>query len=102
MPAAKPSSVRLDERGLAPVGDRMAEFAQWTASCPGGPEVHRAWVLPTSRLLFWETCPDPAIGDIVTTATVADATATYADVTPLPNELVQNCDDSDKTDTTTG
>jgi|GEM_PF-3528136 len=102
-PPAVPSAVHLDERGLAPVGDRTADFGRWTASCPQGPETHRAWLLPVSRILFWETCADPAIDGVVATATVADApVGTYADVTPRPGDLVPNCDDSDRTDTTTG
>jgi hypothetical protein len=72
-PAERPSSVEVSESGFRPVGDRTAEFRLWTSTCPtGGLEVHRAWVLPTSRIAIYEQVAEfrPENVSVVTTAEV--------------------------------
>jgi hypothetical protein len=72
-PAERPSSVSVSESGFRPVGDRSAEFRQWTSTCPtGGLEVHRAWVLPTSGIAIYEQVAEfrPENVSVVTTAEV--------------------------------
>lgn len=70
-PVERPSSVTVSESGFRPVGERSAEFRQWTSTCPTrGLEVHRAWVLPTSRIAIYEQSAHPENVDVVTTAEV--------------------------------
>lgn len=54
-PVERPSSVQVSESGFRPVGERSAEFRLWTSTCPTrGLEVHRAWVLPISKIAIYE------------------------------------------------
>lgn len=54
-PVERPLSVEVTESGFRPVGDRTAEFRLWTSTCPTrGLEVHRAWLLPASRIAIYE------------------------------------------------
>lgn len=72
-PVERPSSVDVTESGFRPVGDRSAEFRLWTSNCPTrGLEVHRAWVLPTSRIAIYEQVAEghPENVSVVTTAEV--------------------------------
>jgi hypothetical protein len=72
-PLERPSSVEVSESGFRPVGDRSAEFRLWTSTCPTrGLEVHRAWVLPTSRIAIYEQNSEghPENVSVVTTAAV--------------------------------
>jgi hypothetical protein len=72
-PVERPSSVKVTESGFRPVGDRSAEFRLWTSTCPTrGLEVHRAWVLPTSRIAIYEQVAEghPENVSVVTTAEV--------------------------------
>jgi hypothetical protein len=101
-PALTPSSVRLLESGFAPVGDRTAEYRRWTAICPNGPEEHRAWLLPVSKVVFWEACSTDIIGTIVTNAVIHDSPPAQPIGPPPPSGVPQNCDDTYTTDITTG
>jgi hypothetical protein len=101
-PPIVPSSVRVLESGFAPVGDRTAQYRHWSAICPNGPEEHRAWVLPVSKVAFWEACASDVIGTIVTNAVVRDAPAAEPIGGTPPSGVQQNCDDRDTTDVTTG
>jgi hypothetical protein len=69
-PGEHPTSVETVESGFRPVGQRTAEFRLWRAVCAKGPEEHRAWVLPVSRLAFYEQVHEghPENVYVVTTA----------------------------------
>lgn len=72
-PVERPSSVEVTESGFRPVGDRSAEFRLWTSTCPTrGLEVHRAWVLPASRIAIYEQSAEgnPENVTVVATAEV--------------------------------
>ncbi len=68
---ARPTSVALVESGFRPVGVHQAEFRLWRLTCPDGrTEERRAWVLPSSKVAFYEQRHDPANLDVVATAEV--------------------------------
>ena len=72
-PVERPSSVEVTESGFRPVGERVAEFRLWTSTCPTrGLEVHRAWLLPASRIAIYEQKAEghPENVGVVTTAEV--------------------------------
>lgn len=71
----KPTNVNTVESGFRPVGDRTAEYRNWSVTCPNGTtEGHRAWLLPQSKIALYERCRMDAVGDIIATAQVSDAT----------------------------
>jgi len=72
-PVERPSSVEVTESGFRSVGERVAEFRLWTSTCPTrGLEVHRAWLLPASRIAIYEQKAEghPENVSVVTTAEV--------------------------------
>lgn len=89
----KPTAVTVAETGFRPVGDRTAEYRNWSGSCPNGnTEGHRAWLLPQSRIAFYERCRMDANADLVATAEVNDAAqATSTSVRPPKPESPFSC-----------
>jgi hypothetical protein len=72
-PVAAPERVELVETGFRQVGDRVADFRFWRASCPAGDikvEEHRAWLLPVSGIAIYEQRHEPEVEAVVATAQV--------------------------------
>jgi hypothetical protein len=68
------SPVTLVGSGLRPIGDRKAEWREWSITCQGVTEIHDAWLLPLSRVAFYENCHDKRVEDVVATTEVSDRT----------------------------
>ena len=69
-----PISVTVVESGFRPVGDRTADYRNWSVICPNGPpEEHRAWLLPQSKIALYERCRMDGLSDVVATAEISDA-----------------------------
>jgi hypothetical protein len=88
-----PTAVTVTETGFRPVGDRSAEYRNWSVSCPNGSsEGHRAWLLPQSRIALYERCRMDANTAVVTTAEVADTgQVTSSSVRPPKPESPFSC-----------
>ena len=72
-PPERALSVDTAESGLRQVGDKKAEYRLWRVTCSGmGTREHRAWLLPTSRIVIYEQVHEghPENVDVVTTAVV--------------------------------
>jgi hypothetical protein len=60
----------LVRHGLAPVGDRRADYYEWAASCDSGYRWHpRAWYLPISKVLVFDYIETPQSAAILRGAT---------------------------------
>jgi len=57
------------EEGLRPIGDKKANYKKWKVACSDGTtREHRAWVLPVSKLGFFEQHAGAGVDAILTAA----------------------------------